>query len=448
MVYLINKITQIAMILLIILVVIAAVIFIVYFMGKKKRAKRSIQEEDLVKVAFDRKDVGEYVKHIEDIRGDMLITDGGKRFVAVLKCTGFDFFYETAERQLATVRGMYGFSNTITKPVSYRQYSKPVDLEYTLKRHMGALDERNEELFLIRADIHDLEANLKRDRSSLSAADIALYEHEIEAAKKKEKALQFRCFHLQDEIRAITRYTGSKVDPETVETWVYEWTYDPYDFSYDMNQEEVYYRAIKELYSIGQTKIHALANCGVRAKRCTTEELIDMCRWYSSPVSSERYKLSDIKKSSYFDDVTADDPLERARKRAATEIDEHAQMAFYQAVQHVAQETAAGTSTDNGIQTKGARVSVKTGSVQAVDGTEKRLPDAPKTGSKQPKASVKKTQTATKTSLSSQNAQYPMGSKQASPANVRSSGGRRTIVRARDVRASGQPVGADLIGEE
>ena len=201
-----------------------------------------------------------------------------------------------------------------------------------------------EELFQVHEDIRDMEANLKRDRSALSEMDVKLYENEIASAKKREDALKFRCFHLQDELRAISRYTGGGVDPETVETWVYEWTYDPYDFSYDMNQEEIYYRAIKELYSIGETKIHAMANCGVRAKRCTTEELIDMCRWYSSPVSSERYKLSDIKNSSFFDDVTSDDPLERARKRAVKEIDDQAQMAFLQALG----EAAAPTKNETG----------------------------------------------------------------------------------------------------
>lgn len=344
MVYLLNKATQIAMVVLIFLVVIVAALLTWYLVSRKKRAKRSISEEDLVTVAFDRKDTREYVKHIEDIRGDMIITDGGKRFIAVLKCTGFDFFHETAEKQLSTVRSMYGFTNTITKPVSYRQYSKPVDLEYTIKLHQKALDERMEELFQVHEDIRDMEANLKRDRSALSEMDVKLYENEIASAKKREDALKFRCFHLQDELRAISRYTGGGVDPETVETWVYEWTYDPYDFSYDMNQEEIYYRAIKELYSIGETKIHAMANCGVRAKRCTTEELIDMCRWYSSPVSSERYKLSDIKNSSFFDDVTSDDPLERARKRAVKEIDDQAQMAFLQALG----EAAAPTKNETG----------------------------------------------------------------------------------------------------
>lgn len=332
MVYLINKITQISMLVLIFLVIVAFGVFVYYIMTKNKRAKRSINEEDTVKVAFERKDARDYVKHIEDICDDMIVTDGGKRFVAALICSGFDFAFETAERQLATVGGMYAFSNTITKPVSYRQYSKPVDLEYTLKRHAKTLEERNEELFHVQEDIRNMEMNLKRDKLRLSEAEVALYKQEIRFAKKQEKALQFRCLHLQDEIRAITRYTGSRVDPETIETWIFEWLYDPYDFSYDMKAEEIHYRAVKELFSIGQTKMHALANCGVRARRATTEELIEMCRWYSSPVSSERYKLSDIKESSFFDDVTASDPQSAARKRALREIKEASDIAYYEAV--------------------------------------------------------------------------------------------------------------------
>lgn len=296
----------------------------------------------------------------------------------------------------------------------YRQFSKPVDLEYTLNKHTQALTERSEELFHAQEDVRELEANLSRDRSVLSESHIALYEREIEIARKKEKALQFRCFHLQDELQALSKYTGGKIDPETVECRVYDWTYDPFDFTYDMDQEEIYYRAIKELYSIGQTKIHALANCGVRARRCSTAELIDMCRWYSAPKSSERYKWSDIEDSSYFDDITGADPLAQAIKRAADEIDEQAKIAFYQSVQNTS-EAVKDITGHPSVSEKSLLTSDKTNVTM-----EKKLE---KSNRQIKKATVEKD---SKTAVNT----------------------RRTIVRARDVHVSQAAGSADLIGED
>lgn len=470
MVYLINKITQIAMLVLILLVIVAGIIFVYYIMTKNKRAKRSIDEEDTVKVAFDRKDTREYVKHIEDICDDMIVTDGGKRFVAALMCSGYDFAFETAERQLATVSGMYAFSNTITKPVSYRQYSKPVDLEHTLKRHEGALEGRNEELFHVHEDIRDMEMNLKRDRSQLSDAEVTLYEQEIASAKKQEKALKFRCLHLQDEIRAITRYTGSRVDPETVETWIFEWSYDPYDFSYDMNPEEIHYRAVKELFSIGQTKIHALANCGVRARRATTEELIEMCRWYSSPVSSERYKLSDIKESSFFDDITASDPLSAARKRAIQEIKEESDIAYFKALKEARENlkndviNVKKTEKSDGQSVPVPKKEVQEAPVQTTKKKEmspSQMPKGEKTAAPVAKASQGNPAsgaTVMETVSRRDGAQRSVEKQASAPACVntktvpapgRTVSGRRPIVRATSGGSSmREAVGGDLIGED
>ena len=442
MIYIIDLMTKIALVILVVLVLAAIGVFAYFFMNKNRRSKRTVNEEETIEVAFDKKDTREYVKSIEDIRNNMIVTDGGKRFIAGLKCTGFDYFFEQAERQLATVAGMYAFTNTITKPVSYRQYSKPVDLEYTLSRYHDALNARNEELFHVQEDLKELRANLRRDMDHLSPEDVRLYEREIIEAEKKEKALNFRSFHLADQIRKISRYSGYTVEPDTEEMWLYEWTYDPYDFSYDMKPEEIYYRAVKELYSIGETKIHALSNCGVRARRCTTDELIEACRWYSSPVSAARYKMSDIKKSSFFDDIHSSDPYREACERAEAEILEEARIAYLQAVKEAGEQ-------GKGVDDLGERLPTETDNLKEEPTfKQEQVPLHTESFSTGVDDESKKTQVerTTKTGIVQQKA-----------SRRRVAGGassRRPIVRANDVKraqtgSSGMNVaGEDLIGED
>ena len=111
--------------------------------------------------------------------------------------------------------------------------------------------------------------------------------------------------------------------PQQIQTWVFDWEFNPLDFSVDLSDEEIYKRAIMELDAIANAKIHALSNCGVKAYRCSTEELIEMTRRYSCPVSADRFKLRDIVNSSFFDDIFTSDDVQRMSKRAAEESAEN-----------------------------------------------------------------------------------------------------------------------------
>mgnify|MGYP004471970309 CR=1 FL=1 len=337
--YIFDKLTGIVYGILVLLIIVL-IIGVVYVLLSKKKRKTRIDEDTTDYSTFERRDTQEYVKNIKDIRDDMIIVDDGTRFVAVIRCHGFDFYDEDYEVQLQTAQGYMGFVNTINKPISYRQYSKPVDLEDTLNMYQEALNSVEAELYNAQEDLRDISKVLKTDMESLSEDEKSLYADKIKELEKQINALKFRKFHIEDQMRIIGIFANGAVHPIPEETYVIDYQYESMDLSVNLSDAEIFEKAKSELDARVSAKIHALANAHVKSYRCKTAELIDMCRWYSYPVSAARYKQRDVERSTYFDDIHTSDSLARMNRAALDEARAKNVQAYMEGVAESAEESA------------------------------------------------------------------------------------------------------------
>lgn len=305
---LINQLNQIATIVMYVLLAVCVIGGGSYFYYVNVMKKKRVSEDMTDYSSFTRENTVDWIK-FDDIKDNMIITDNGTRFVAVIRCQSTTDFYSAQEAEQASVaQGFYSFIGTIDKPITYRQYCKAIDMDDTADMYKDALEQREQELYEAVENYNQL-LEVVKTNPNLSENDIHTYEKAIEEAEKNIEALKLRKFHIEDQLRYIEAISGTKVEPQMVQTWIVDWVFDPMNFSVDLNDEEIYERAILELTSLTRAKIHALSNCNVKAYRCTTEELIEMCRRYSCPESADRFKLRDIVKSSFFDDICTSDSV-------------------------------------------------------------------------------------------------------------------------------------------
>lgn len=316
----IDKLYNIALVVLIILLIAAAFCIVFVFLSKRNRSRKIT--EDLVDYSqLDRYDSADYLK-LEDIRDKMVITDNGNRFIAVIKAQGYDFYSAPEAEQGATAAGFMAFVGTIDKPMTYRQSSKIMDTEDMRNMYSDSLAKVQEKLFHAIEDRRDIVVAMKQN-ADMTEDEVRTYESELGELQNKIDALQWREFHIQDQIAYIDHYSGDGVMPDEEETWIVEWEYDPMNFARDLTKEEIYQRAQQELEAICSAKIHGLSNSGVKGKRCSTEELIEMNRRYSAPISAGRYKLKDILNSTFFEDInTSTDAQEMMQKVANANTDD------------------------------------------------------------------------------------------------------------------------------
>lgn len=327
----INKLTFYAQIVLYVLVICCVVGGICWLYYTKVMKKKRIKEDEVDYSHLEREDTADYIK-IEDIKDGMVIVDNGRRFVGAVKCQATrDFYAAQAAEQAAVAQNFFSFIGTIDGPVTYRQYCQAVDLEDTINLYKEKLAEREKELYNAVEDRKEILRNLNKSQS-LTREEVSEYNLALEKIDRLIESLKIRKFHIEDQIGYMQYTSGSGVEPMQVQTWLFEWVYDPLDFSIDLSEEEIYKRALQELRSKASAIEHSLGNCGVKVTRCTTEELIEMSRRYSCPVSADRFKLRDIVNSSFFDDVNTSDCIDEMVKDAAKINAEMAADSFFDSI--------------------------------------------------------------------------------------------------------------------
>lgn len=315
------KITNITVLVIVIFLVIVGIGALVYWRWIKKSRKRRLQEEEYGYAGLNRENARDYVK-FDTIADDMIILEDGTYFIGAIICKSMeDFFSAPVATRVARQNGYRSFISTIKSPMAYRQHCTQVDLGHTKELYEKARKRNMEELFVLNEEREEEVKLMKRLEETLGAdtetsEEYMLVLDAIEKTQKKMDCIKWRIDHLEDQLVYADQLDGTDSTPVRPEVYYFEWRYDPSDFPVDLSKEEIYKRAKEELYSIGKTKISAIRNANVRARRATTEELIEMYYRHYHPVSVMDMPLEKIMEG--FDDfiitTTSKDDLEQELK--------------------------------------------------------------------------------------------------------------------------------------
>lgn len=309
MVYMMDKLTRILVIVCIVLILISICAVVGFIMLRRKRKNVLKEDMGVDYDTFERKNSLAYVK-FDDIFDDMIITDNFTRFIAIIRCQGFDFYYAHIATQYSAQTGYRGFMNTVSTPITYRQYTRAVDMERIQNNYYQAYHDLQETLYNLSEDYSAAKRRL-REYEEKTGMESGQQDEELEfmmdtliKMQRQIEAIEWRLLHIKDQLVYIEQVSQGTGIPNREETYIMDWVYNPFDFPVELSREEIIEKAKVELKRLAREKINALSSSGVKAFRCTTEELIDMNRRHLQPYSAERYKMRDVAKSRYFDDIT------------------------------------------------------------------------------------------------------------------------------------------------
>lgn len=313
MIYLINQAYQIVILILVVLMLLAVGFFAMYMASI--RQKRNRKEEDMYFQSLNRKDAKDYLD-FEDIIDDMVVTDHHRRFIAAIKCNGFDLRSASSTQIASTLQGYLSFINTIDSPITYRQYSVPMSMDATKSMYTARYEELERELFHKNEDRKDMLAHLNETRG-IDLIQEESIQTELEALQKQIQNLEWRRLHMKDQMDFM-EYVFSEVTihPSVEEAYLVEWEFNPNDYSIELSEEEIHEKAIEMLSNICNNKISILAGCNVSAYRCSTEELIEMFYQHTHPLSSSEFKMADVMNSGFFDEFVSSYDLNRKQETA------------------------------------------------------------------------------------------------------------------------------------
>lgn len=305
-----HEIARISQLIAIIAVVVMLVAGIWVYWFFKVRKKKRIKEDKINYDELEKRDSLDFCK-FDDIKDDMIITDNGTRFIGIIKARGFDYFQARPEERNSTEGGYGMFINSVSEPITYRQYTKAVELDETRNSYKAAYDRTEQTLFNLNEDFNRLTAqyyDLKNSGQEMS--DEVEWEilNQCEKLAEQIEVYDYRRLHLADNLNYIDQVT-KVTSPEKVQTYIYDWTYDPLFDATELTDSEIHKKAITELKRKGEAYIHALGNAGVRASRVHTDELIQMMRRHFHPLTANTYTQKDLAESNYYEEITSSSGL-------------------------------------------------------------------------------------------------------------------------------------------
>lgn len=153
----------------------------------KKNASADVQKEDLFKfMEFDR---------IED---NMIISQNGEKYTAVVRCKGINYNLMSEVEQLSVEEGFINFLNTLKYPVQLYVQAQSIDLKDNIKKYKENMKD-------IMTEYDDLTADYNMAVNSLEATD-----EEIEEVEKNRNRALNVLEYGQDIIRYVERLSVNK----------------------------------------------------------------------------------------------------------------------------------------------------------------------------------------------------------------------------------------------
>lgn len=281
--------------------------------------KRVSVEKNVDYSNFNRKDVVEYIR-IDDVTEDMLVSDGGKRFIAAIKCQGFSFADAEVEEKLQTIRGYITFFNVLdNSPIQFRQSARDVNLDSLIQDYQNQVTKLQERRFVLNLDYTEMKA--ESDNPDLPADDYNIYYEKLKLMQRELMSLGYQIDQLNAQIQYMLAISGENAEAQREEIYVFDWEYNAVDFSSQtLEEQEIYQRAETQLKVKANAYTTALRNCGVHAKRMSGVELLEEIRRYTHPVSAAKGTVEDIVQTAYDSICVTSNSLRTLEEKANKKI--------------------------------------------------------------------------------------------------------------------------------
>lgn len=305
---LINNVSILIFLVMMLIMAIAVAAFAIIYNIRKKAP---VQNESADMEKRVRKNASEILP-IEDIKDNMIIEKGGNRFSAVITCVGNDFYTKSLEEKVAIQNNYIDFIFALKEPITFRQYDEGINMDYTYKKLTDAYKSLEEQLFHKMEDFKEHQKTLK-DMQRVNDPSLGEMLSFMEQEKASIESLQWRMDHIKEECAYLDRYSKGSLGTQKL-TYVVSWS-PSVETNIGNSAESIYETAKRELDQLCKIKIRQLSDTGAVARRCQTNELIDICRRHSSPISANRFTMQQIMESTYFDDVVTTDMTDRRNQK-------------------------------------------------------------------------------------------------------------------------------------
>ena len=300
---------------IIIVVIILAVVLVVMTMKEKKEndTRETKKVDDEVDVARAKKSMFKFME-FDGIEDNMIVQDGGKRYLMVLECKGVNYDLLSEVEKNGVEQGFISFLNALKFEVQLYVQTRKVNLAQSTMKY-------RERLRAIEMDMREEEQKYENLLRSPNATKDEILRAQKEVAKKRN------LYEYGRDIIENTEQMSEDVDLTTKEYYIVVPYYtDEITSAGDYDKREIGKMAFSELYTRAQSLVGALTECDVRAKVLTSKELIELLFISYNREQHDTYDFDEYIENSGYDSFysVAPDVLEKQMKAIDEEIERKA----------------------------------------------------------------------------------------------------------------------------
>ena len=327
----ITEILTLVLVFLVMIVIGLALIYI-YILYKNKNKKDNLTEEKKTENEKT-KSAGDYNKQsiynfmqFDKIEDNMIVQNGGKRYLMVIECDGINYDLMSEVEKTAVEAGFVQFLNTLRNQIQLYIQTNTINISSSIKNYKAKLDETKRELdkkekelellmkssTIDKKEEQDLKFEIKRLKN--------LYEYGVDIVSNIEKTSQNRNV-LRKHYYIIVPYYSEEIANEML--------------SHDEKQSMIF----SELYTRCQALIRALYACEVKGRILTSTDIAELLYVAYNRDESEVYSLDTALKAGYDElYVTAPDVLDKRMQALDREIENKALKLAKETIEEVKNE--------------------------------------------------------------------------------------------------------------
>ena len=165
---------------------------------------------------------------IDEIGPGFIVTNGGKKFIVVLKCGGSDFYTKPIGEKVRVKNNYAAFISEFTSRVTYRIYGEDINMDGTVREYERILTELQDMLFETNEDYKALRKEFETVRSDFDSIETRERSKQLLLLQKKIKAYSWRIRHVESQLAYIAKVSGPDAARQNlIQTYVVSWSAPP-----------------------------------------------------------------------------------------------------------------------------------------------------------------------------------------------------------------------------
>ncbi len=264
----------------------------------------------------------------DKIEDNMIVQDGGARYLMVVECEGVNYDLMSSMEKTAVEAGFVQFLNSLRYTIQIYTQTRTVNIEDSILNYRARVDEINKNLESKKRKYttmlqEGIATQKQKDDAKMEIARLQnLYDYGVDVIDNIEKTSQNKNV-LRKHYYIIVPYYSSEIDNDL------------------LDQEEKRNMIFAELYTRAQSIIRTLFACSMKCKILNSYELADLLYVAYNRDESETYGIDKALRAGYTELYsTAQDIVDKKMEALDKKIEEDALKLAVEKVEEVKSERA------------------------------------------------------------------------------------------------------------